>query len=116
VSAARVLLVIACVLTASCGTFGGGGKLEENAPGVMRTQSPSPTAAQAAVHPGSAKGEVSAALGAGNAFAFESGWEVWVYRWPGADRSTRAATELVILFDPSGVVRKVRVRPGMAAG
>ena len=43
---------------------------------------------------------------------FDSGYEVWVYRWPGADRTPRAATELVLLFEPSGLVKKQRVRPG----
>jgi hypothetical protein len=74
----------------------------------------SPAAAQSLLHPGSAKADVVAALGPGNGVAFESGWEVWVYRWPGADRSAHAATELVILFDRAGVVRKARVRPGSA--
>jgi hypothetical protein len=111
---ARIAAFAACVFAAGCGTLGGD-KVEEDTPGVMRTGSLAPAAAQAAVHPGSSKADVVAALGPGNGVAFESGWEVWVYRWPGADRSARAATELVILFDKGGVVRKVRMRPGTAA-
>jgi hypothetical protein len=102
--------LLECALLAGC-AFGGGGSLDESAPGVMRGGAPSPAAAQATVRPGaSAKADVQAALGRANVVVFDSGWEVWVYRWPGADRSTDAATELVLLFDRSGVVRKSRIR------
>ena len=104
--------IAVCLLAAAC-TFGGGGALDASSAGVMRTMTLSPAAAQAAVRAGQSKGEVARALGRANVIAFDSGWEVWVYRWPGADRSTRAATELVVLFDASGVVRKVRTRQGV---
>lgn len=102
----------ACALLAACGTAG---RLEENGPGIAQRASPQAAyaAAQAArerVHPGDTREQVAAALGPSNIIAFASGWEVWVYRWPGADDSTRAATELVILFEPGGTVRKARVR------
>ena len=54
-------------------------------------------------------------LSAAYGIPFESGWEVWVYRWPGAEPGTRAATELVVLFPPSGPAHKVRTRPGVAS-
>jgi hypothetical protein len=108
---ARIVLLATCVSTTGCGTFGGD-KVEAGAPGVMQAGVLSPAAAQALVHAGNSKREVVAALGPGNGVAFESGWEVWVYRWPGADRSARSATELVILFDRTGAVRKTRLRPG----
>ena len=111
---ARVAALAACALAGGCGTFGGD-KIEANAPGLMQPGSPAPAAAQALVHPGSLKSEVVAALGPGDGVAFQSGWQVWVYRWRGADPSARAATELVILIDGSGVVRKVRMRPGIGA-
>jgi hypothetical protein len=114
VIAARITAIAACVFAAGCGILGGD-KVEENGPGVVRAGGPSLAAAEAAVHPGSSKAEVVAALGPGNGVAFESGWEVWVYRWPGADRSARSATELVILFDRGGVVRKVRMRAAVIA-
>lgn len=63
----------------------------------------------------SRKAEVAAALGPAIVISFDSGYEVWVYRWPGADRTPRAATELVLLFDPAGVLTKARVRPGVAS-
>ncbi|HEX6706798.1 MAG TPA: hypothetical protein VF169_18715 [Albitalea sp.] len=62
----------------------------------------------------STKGDVSSALGKAIVIPFDSGYEVWVYRWGGADRTTRGATELVVLFGPSGVATKVRMRPGYA--
>jgi hypothetical protein len=34
---------------------------------------------------------------------FDSGYEVWVYRQP-------PAAELVLLFEPSGILSKTRVR------
>ena len=100
-----------CVVLAGC-AFGGGGSLEAGSAGVMRTATLSPDAAQAAVRVGNSKVEVTQALGRANVITFDSGWEVWVYRWPGADRSTRAAIEVVVLFDNAGVVRKVRTRQG----
>ena len=93
----------------------GGGSLEENGAGVMRGPAATATQMQAQVRSGATRAEVGALLGRANVVAFDSGWEVWVYRWPGADRSTRSATELVILFEPSGVVRKSRVRAGAPA-
>jgi hypothetical protein len=71
----------------------------------------------------STKADVIAALGATLAIRFDSGYEVWVYRlsenvlgeqfprrasdkaWPWAP------AEFVILFAPSGVVAKTRIRP-----
>jgi hypothetical protein len=69
----------------------------------------------------STKGDVAAALGETLVLRFDTGYEVWVYqvenhaRAPAA-RATDEATaatrpELVILFAPSGVVAKTRIRP-----
>jgi hypothetical protein len=63
----------------------------------------------------STKADVSSALGRAVVVSFDSGYEVWVYRWAGSDRTARAATELVVLFAPSGLVTKVRLRPGYPA-
>lgn len=101
------------ILLAGCAVTG---KLEENGPGIVRAPTRDAfAAAQAArerVHAGDTREQVAAALGPSNIVQFESGWQVWVYRWPGADDSTRAATELDILFEPGGTVRKARVRRG----
>ena len=100
---------------AGCGLYGGG-PLEESSPGVVRAAAAAPAQALAAVRPGaSTKAEIAAAYGRANVITFDSGYEVWVYRWLGADRTPRSATELVILFDSGGIARKARVRPGYAA-
>jgi len=54
----------------------------------------------------STKADVRAALGDTLAIGFDNGYEVWVYR---LDRNTSA--EFVILFAPSGIVAKTRIRP-----
>lgn len=110
-SAARIALLAACVLVAGCGAFGID-TLEDDTPGVMRGTTQTPVAAQAAVRLGGTKPDVKAALGTAGVVTFDTGWEVWVYRWPGATRAPGAATELVVLFNPQGVVAKTRIRPG----
>lgn len=56
--------------------------------------------------------EVSAALGPATVIRFDSGFEVWAYRAQSAG-SGQVDTELVVLFSPSGVVQKKRLRlPG----
>ncbi len=57
----------------------------------------------------STKEGVSAALGRATVVKFDSGFEVWLYR---ANSSSEAAAkaEFVILFAPSGVVKKTRIR------
>ena len=56
----------------------------------------------------STKSDVVAALGKTKGVTFDSGFEVWVYQLAGAvDR-----TEFVVLFAPSGIVAKTRIRPG----
>jgi hypothetical protein len=71
-----------------------------------------PQAAQSMVVAGKrTKADVEAALGKAGTVQFDSGWDVWAYRWRGNQRTTRGDTELVILFGPDGVVRKTRIRP-----
>ena len=50
----------------------------------------------------STRSDVRAALGEGTVVNFDSGYEVWVYRQP--------SEELVLLFEPSGILSKTRVR------
>jgi len=73
--------------------------------------------AEAAISIGkSTKADVLAALGKTALISFDSGFEVWVYQVTG-DMSARAVwgkpakTEFVVLFAPSGVVTKTRLRP-----
>jgi hypothetical protein len=74
---------------------------------------PAPRTARETIVAGkSTRAEVVAGLGKAIVIRFDSGYEVWVYRWRNADQPPRAATELVVLFDPSGVATKARLRPG----
>jgi hypothetical protein len=72
---------------------------------------------------GSTRSEVAAALGPAAVVRFASGYEVWAYRFvprtsrkPEKGRDQEAApSELVLLFAPSGVVTKARVRAPASA-
>jgi len=94
--------------------YTGGLALSDDAPGVRPGGVAAPAARDLIAIGKSTKADVKAALGQATVIPFESGFEVWVYRWPGAQKTKRAATELVVLFEPSGVVKKTRVRPGYA--
>lgn len=113
--------VMACTFMALCAACAGTSLLDPSPDGRGMARTPTgasitPQAAMEAVTLGkTTKSELASALGQAIAIPFDSGYEVWVYRWPGADRSTRAATELVVLFEPGGVATKVRVRQGVAA-
>jgi len=118
---ARPALCIAAFAASLCAACAGIDLFEQPAakgPGTVRTptgQSLAPQAAMETIAIGkSTKADVASALGSAIAVPFDSGYEVWVYRWPGRDRSTRAATEMVVLFAPSGTAAKVRLRPGYA--
>ncbi|HSW19654.1 MAG TPA: hypothetical protein VLJ86_20720 [Ramlibacter sp.] len=56
------------------------------------------------------KREVEERLGPAERLAFDSGFEVWVYRPREQPRGAEPA-ELVILFDPQQKVSKLRARP-----
>ena len=58
----------------------------------------------------STKAEVRAALGEAVVVDFESGYEVWVYRERPGGKGKPPATELVLLFEPSGILAKRRIR------
>lgn len=80
----------------------------------------------------STKADVLAALGRTTVVSFDSGFEVWVYEVTGgalgslglgglfgragAERGASGRTEFVILFAPSGVAAKTRIRPPPAPG
>ena len=79
---------------------------------------PSARDAQAAVMIGkSSKADVEAALGKALVVSFDSGYEVWVYREKSAAAGAglfgspaKEKTELVLLFEPAGTLKKTRVR------
>ena len=56
------------------------------------------------------KADVMAALGPATVIKFDSGFEVWVYRAKSREPAA-AKAEFVILFAPSGIVKKTRIRP-----
>jgi hypothetical protein len=58
----------------------------------------------------STKADVRAALGEATVVDFPSGYEVWVYRQRPAEKPPAPAAELVLLFDPSGLLSKTRIR------
>jgi hypothetical protein len=58
----------------------------------------------------SSKADVRAALGEAVVVDFESGYEVWVYRERAPEKEPAAKGELVLLFAPSGMLAKTRVR------
>ncbi len=66
----------------------------------------------------STQADVLAALGRATVVKFDSGYEVWVYRGKSPDTTSNLASdtatkpaELVILFAPSDVVKKARIKP-----
>ena len=58
----------------------------------------------------STKADVMAALGKTTVVSFDSGFEVWVYQIKD-EPPVAGKTEFVVLFAPSGVVAKTRIRP-----
>jgi hypothetical protein len=106
------VLLGAAALLAGCA----GAPLLSQREEAPRFRDPALTVPQAAqwLAPGRAtRQEVLERLGPGEALRFDTGYEVRVWRARGA-RDARAAPELVVLFDPGGLVHKVRARPAYA--
>ena len=80
------------------------------APGASFTTVSAPNARDAITVGKSTKADVIAALGKTTVISFDSGYEVWVYQLTGGATAIDR-TEFVILFAPSGVVAKTRIRP-----
>lgn len=110
------VFAIFCTALAGCagpgGTWGG----DDSRPAFANPALSLP-AATALVVPGkSTKAEVAAALGKATVIPFDSGFEVWVYRGRMAQIAAPGA-EFVLLFEPSGILKKSRVRlPSDVAG
>jgi hypothetical protein len=111
--ALRRASLVAALCASVAGCAGGAGSL--NSEGAAAFSLPEGISAQAAkdtvVVGQSTKADVMAALGKAIEIRFDSGYEVWVYRKRGSGGATRTPTEFAILFAPSGVVKKTRVRP-----
>jgi hypothetical protein len=94
--------------------------------GCAFTQPPAPTAKSAPLRAGeilsaqsakealsvgrSTKADARAEIGEAVVIDFESGYEVWVYKERLREKATPPATELVLLFAPSGILAKARIR------
>jgi hypothetical protein len=107
----RIGLALACCVgLAACagpGSFGA-----DDLQQTFRDKALAMESAQGMVIPGtSSKADITAALGpAASAVRFDSGYEVWAYREKPPLSETPGA-EFVILFAPSGIVQKTRIRP-----
>ena len=95
------LILVTCVLMAGCAV------LEP----PMKTEVFSARAAADTIAVGrSTKADVRAALGEAIVVDFESGYEVWIYKERLPEKAKPPATELVLLFEPSGLLAKTRIR------
>jgi hypothetical protein len=110
---ARISLLLACCVgLAACAGPGGHGADDLQPP--FRDKALTMQSAQGMVTPGaSTKADVVAALGPATVVRFDSGYEVWAYR-ERPPKSAAPGAEFVILFAPSGVVQKTRIRPRYA--
>ena len=98
-------VAVAALMLAGCAGFDG-----PDAP-PFRDPTLSMPSAQALIIPGqSSRRDVSAALGTATVVVFDSGFEVWAYREK-LQKNPPDNDELVILFAPSGIVKKTRLRP-----
>ena len=100
---------------AACAFIGGCALLQPPPPAAQAPLRPgeirSAQAAQEALAIGkSTKADVRAALGEATVIDFDSGYEVWVYRERLREKATPPAPEFVLLFAPSGILTKTRVR------
>ncbi len=107
------LVLVSCLLLAGCAGTSEWLNSENTAP-PFRNPDLSMHSASGAIAIGTAtKADVIAALGPAAVFRFDSGFEVWVYR--GKSPETTAGTaELVVLFAPTGIAKKTRIRPAYA--
>lgn len=101
VSAALIAL---CVSLAGCASSGG------PAPSFTKGTAVPESVATGGIAIGrSTKSDVRKALGVTAEVTFDSGYELWVYHLDGRPGS-KVADEFVVLFSPSGVVTKTRIR------
>jgi hypothetical protein len=103
-------IVAACALVSGCSLFQPIPKSGDSVP-LGPAEILSAHTAQDAITVGkSTKADVRAALGEAIVVGFDSGYEVWVYRERLREKLPPPATELVLLFEPSGVLARTRIR------
>jgi ABC-type phosphate transport system substrate-binding protein len=100
-----------CVCAAGCAAL----RQSPAASGVQRGGMSAQGASDAVAIGGSTKADVVAALGGATVIRFDSGFEVWVYRYNSdapadSENKARGENEFVVLFDPSGILAKKRIR------
>lgn len=101
------VILVACALIAGCAVSQPSSKPAPLGPGEI----PSARAAADLLTLGSTtKSDVRAALGEATVVDFPTGYEVWVYRQRAHEKPPAATAELVLLFEPSGMLAKTRVR------
>lgn len=104
------ILCAVCFWLAGCAGSFGEEKLKKSAPAFRNPNMSLHDALDAVVIGKSTQADVAAALGNAAVITFDSGFEVWVYRVRSSEISVKTS-ELVVLFAPSGVVKKIRIRP-----
>ena len=121
---ARVVLAMACAASVLGCAARPSRPPVAAAPSPLATLATAERATEAVVAVSSTKADVATALGETLAIRFHSGFEVWVYRLAGevpaaasqplrtpAEPALRGkSAELLILFAPSGVAAKTRIR------
>ncbi|HMA07931.1 MAG TPA: hypothetical protein VKP68_08715 [Ramlibacter sp.] len=105
------LVSLFCACIAGCAGTGGLSSRQDDGASLLPEGLAAQAAGDAVVVGKSSKADVAAALGKATQIKFDSGYEVWVYRGREAARGSGARTEFVVLFAPSGIVKKTRIRP-----
>ena len=103
------LAIASCQYLVACGSL----STDDTAPPFSDANMSMQTTQVAIVAGQTTKAQTRALLGPATEIRFDSGYAIWVYRekaaQPGADRA-----EFVILFAPSGIAKKTRLRPAYA--
>jgi hypothetical protein len=109
---ARIMLLacLSCLLLGGCAGPTASFNSENRAPPFRDANLSMQSAKEIIVIGQSIRAEVLAALGPATVVKFDSGFEVWVYRTKSSESKVEPA-EFVVLFAPSGIVKKTRLRP-----
>ena len=106
-------VLVSCIWLAGCAGTSGWLNSESSAPPFRNPKLSMQGAADSIAIGQATRADVLAALGPASALRFDSGYEIWVYRAK-ATEATGAKAELVVLFAPSGIAKKTRIRPTYA--
>lgn len=107
------LVSVSCLWLAGCAGTSGFLNFDNNAPPFRNPKLSIQGAADSIAIGQATPADVLAALGPASALRFDSGFEIWVYRAK-ATEATGTKAELVVLFAPSGIAKKTRIRPAYA--